>query len=81
MGQTSETVKLLYLTYVVHDRIKVYYQGSMIADTGCQATGYGTPAWAQTVQFSGSSSQLKVRVDSNCAGGTDTQWTYNLSCP
>lgn len=84
MGMTSGTVKLTYQTLIVHDRIKVIYQGIVIYDTQCVATGDPAPAWANTFDFSGSSSQLTVRVEPNClggSGGTTTQWNYQLSCP
>lgn len=81
MGPTSGTVKLMFQTFEVADRIRVYYQGALVADTQCVSTGSLKPAWVQTVPFNGTSSQLKVVVDPNCTGTSDTQWNYQLSCP
>jgi N-acetylneuraminic acid mutarotase len=85
MGKTSGNVTLTYQTFVVHDRIMVLYQGGVvIADTGCRATGDPASAVAQSFSYSGSSSQLTVRVEPNCDPQTaapSTQWNYKLSCP
>jgi hypothetical protein len=84
MGKTSGTVKLTFQTFAVHDRIKVIYQGAVIGDTGCSATGENTPAWAIGFPFSGTSSQMTVRVEPNCdpmTAAPTTQWNYRLSCP
>lgn len=83
MGKTSGNVTLTFQTFVIHDRIKVIYQGSVIADTGCRATDLDPPQ-SFPFQYSGSSSQLSVRVEPNCdpvTSGPTTQWAYKLSCP
>jgi hypothetical protein len=73
---------LSYQTFEVHDRMKVLYQGAVIADTGCRATGDSTSPLV--FNYAGSSSQLTVRVEPNCDPSTSapsTLWNYKLSCP
>ncbi|RYZ40047.1 MAG: hypothetical protein EOO71_17665 [Myxococcaceae bacterium] len=83
MGKVSGTVKLRYDTYSVHDRIQVLAGTTVIADSGCAATG--DPSVQRTLTFSYSgTTRLKVNVTPNCNPVTalpTTQWAYSLSCP
>lgn len=84
MGKTSGTVTLTYQTYTVHDRIRVYSGTTLVADTGCTATGDETLYRTKTFTYSGTTGQLKVQVDPNCDPATaqpTTEWQYSLSCP
>jgi hypothetical protein len=84
MGKAAGTVTLSYHTYSVHDRIKVYSGTNLAADTGCMATGDPSILRTLTFSYSGTSGQLKVRVEPNCNPVTaqpTTEWAYSLSCP
>ncbi|WP_164001785.1 M4 family metallopeptidase [Pyxidicoccus caerfyrddinensis] len=84
MGKAAGTVSLSYHTYSVHDRIKVYSGTTLAADTGCMATGDPSILRTLTFSYSGTSGQLKVRVEPNCNPVTaqpTTEWAYSLSCP
>ncbi|MCY1020094.1 M4 family metallopeptidase [Pyxidicoccus sp. MSG2] len=84
MGKAAGTVKLSYHTYSVHDRIKVYSGTTLVADTGCAATGDPSTLRTVTFAYSGTSGQLKVRVEPNCnpvTAQSTTEWVYSLSCP
>ena len=84
MGKASGTVTLSYHTYGVHDRIKVYSGTTLAADTGCMSTGDPSTLRTLTFSYSGTSGQLKVRVEPNCnpvTAAPSTEWAYSLSCP
>lgn len=84
MGKASGTVTLKYQTFTVHDRIRVYSGTTMVADTGCVATGADTVYATKTFNYSGTTGQLRVQVDPNCNPVTalpTTEWNYSLSCP
>ncbi|WP_158620085.1 M4 family metallopeptidase [Corallococcus sicarius] len=84
LGKASGTVTLSYHTYTVHDRLKVYSGTTLVADTGCASTGDPSVLRNLTFSYSGTSGQLKVRVEPNCNPVTaqpTTEWAYSLSCP
>ena len=91
LGKTSGTVNLFVDTFGIPDRIKVFYQGGLIADTtcfatsgrsGCNAFGCCDGEWCSLpITYSGSSSQMTVEVTPNREGGTGTDWSFALSCP
>lgn len=85
MGKTSGTVTLRYQTYGAHDRIKVYSGTTLVADTGCTATSDDRSVFlTKTFTYSGTTGQLKARVEPNCDPSTanpGTEWAYSLSCP
>jgi hypothetical protein len=33
------------------------------------------------LSYSGGSTQVRVQVTANCAGGTGTSWNYTVHCP
>ncbi|MBF0538355.1 MAG: VCBS repeat-containing protein [Nitrospirae bacterium] len=76
MGATSGTFYLDYNTYTIEDEIFVYYQGTLLYDTGCVGKSDSVP-----LSFSGTSSVISVSVTPNCTGTTSTAWTFTVSCP
>ena len=76
MGQSSGTFRFDYDTYAQQDRITVTYEGATLFDTGCVGAS-GT----QYISYSGSSNNVTVSVQPNCAGGTGTAWTFTVYCP
>ena len=78
MGRTSGTFDFSYDTYTIQDDIVVSYQGQTLFDTGCVgASGSTTLSYGP-----GSSTQITVTVNPNCAGGTSgTAWDYTIGCP
>jgi Zn-dependent metalloprotease len=84
MGKASGTVTLRYRTFGVDDRIRVFSGTTQVADTGCTATGDTSITRSRTFSFSGTTGQLRVRVEPNCNPDTalpTTEWDYSLSCP
>ncbi len=80
LGKTAGYVTMTYETYAIPDQIDIYYQGTLIATTGCVAT---STSHVLPFSYSGSSTQVKVRVTPNCNGVPygSTDWLYRLSCP
>ena len=76
MGQSSGTFRFDYDTYAQQDRMTVTYEGTTLFDTGCVGAS-GT----QYISYSGSSNNVTVSVQPNCAGGTGTSWTFTVYCP
>lgn len=76
MGTTSGNVTFEFETYSVPDRIRVFYENSVIYDTGCVGNSGHT-----TLSFSGFSKEVRVDVWPNCQGTTGTAWNFKLSCP
>ncbi len=65
---TSGTYKFSYETYNIKDRIEVIYEGVILYDTGC----VGEDAEV-TLDFSGISSIITVKVTPNCEGTLGTE--------
>jgi alpha-tubulin suppressor-like RCC1 family protein len=92
LGQTSGRRTLWIDTYTVPDRFKVYYQGQMVADTGCLGSGTeyfctddfvtccNARQCATMFSYSGQETQVTVKVEPNCNGTTDTAWRFSVSC-
>jgi len=95
LGKTSGTVQYFFNTFQAPDNLTVTYQGNLLDITGCSATGpNGVPLngpvgpyfcnnaiCGRQLTYSGTSTQMKVHVDANCAGFSDTQWAFSISCP
>lgn len=69
---------LAYETYDVPDRIRVYYEGAQILDTGYigDAINEGTGSVVVSVP-PGSATSVQVRID----GEPGTDWDYQVNCP
>ena len=78
MGQSSGTFRFDYDTAFQEDRIIVQYEGGTIFDSGCVGTG---TTQTTNITFAGSSEEITVRVEPNCAGGTGTWWEFTVYCP
>ena len=76
VGSSCADLDLDYDTYSVEDAITVRYEGAVVAASGCVGA-HGTLA----IHFCGSSSEVEVSVEPNCAGSSSTSWTFTLSCP
>lgn len=76
LGRTSGSFVFQFDTFFQQDRMAVVYQGSVLFDTGCVGA-----SGARTLTYSGSSSQVNVAVQPNCAGGSGTRWEFTVNCP
>jgi hypothetical protein len=76
VGVTCGDLSLQYETYTIADQITVQYEGKTIVDTGCVGANATIP-----IHICGSSTEVIVAVQPNCAGSTGTSWTFTLSCP
>lgn len=76
LGRTSGSFVFQYDTFSQQDRMIVTYQGGVLFDTGCVGAS-GAP----TLNYAGSSTQVRVTVQPNCAGGTGTAWNFTVNCP
>lgn len=76
LGSSNGTFRFFREHYRVRDRMEVIYEGTVIHDTGC--TG-----GSETVMlsYSGSATNVVVRVTPNCAGTTGTAWNFRVDCP
>ncbi len=86
-SQSWGTFDISYTTYTVPDAFQVEYEGKVIADIGCVATG-GTkerPIWhTKTINYFGHSNNVIVKVNGNCSGsskGNSTEWAFVVKCP
>lgn len=78
LGTVSGVFELEYNTKLVKDRISVSYENVLLYDTGCVGT---EGSRIEKIRYSGSSTQAIVRVQPNCEGTTNTDWSYTLHCP
>lgn len=76
LGRTSGSFVFQFETHTRPDRMAVFYEGSPLFDTGCVGD-----SGARTITYSGSSSQVRVVVQPNCAGGSGTAWAFTVNCP
>jgi hypothetical protein len=76
LGKNSGAFSFSYQTYSIKDQIIVMYEGSVLFDTGCVGAS-GSPS----LQYSGSSTKITVKVIPDCAGETGTAWNYTIGCP
>ena len=72
LGATSGTFEFDWDAQNIPDQFEVIYEGNVIFDTG-SVSGTGT----QQIPYSGSSSQVTVRV----TGPSGTAWSYVVNCP
>jgi hypothetical protein len=76
MGKTSGSFNFTYNMYTQMDQMAVIYQGKTLFDTGCVSNGTTKP-----LTYSGTSSEITIKVTPNCAGGTGTAWDFTVDCP
>ncbi|GEM_PF-6074155 len=76
LGMTKGTVTFDYNTYYIKDQIIVYYDGTVLFDSGCVGEKKSVD-----LHFEGSSHTLTVKVNPNCSGSSGTAWRYTLHCP
>lgn len=76
MGKTPATFQFDFETFSQKDRIVVTHDGTLLFDTGCVGAN-----GSQMLSYSGGSTQVRVQVTANCAGGTGTSWNYTVHCP
>lgn len=61
----------------VDDIVTVIYEGQELYTTGCTAS----TGWASgEIPYSGESTVMTVRVDTNCANESGTYWAFTLNC-
>ncbi|MBI4772683.1 MAG: hypothetical protein HY788_00645 [Deltaproteobacteria bacterium] len=78
LGRPSGKFWFDYETYDQEDRITIWYEGKKKFDSGCVGTNGNR---STQVLYSGSSTQVEVFVEPNCAGGTGTKWKFTVYCP
>lgn len=76
VGSSCVDLTLTFDTYSQQDAITVEYEGREIASTGCVGADGALP-----ISICGSSTEVVVKVEPNCAGGTGTAWDFTLECP
>jgi len=76
LGQPSGTFDFTFDTYVQQDSIVVSYEGVVLFSTGCVGA-----AGTKQLTYSGMSTEVTVTVTPNCAGGSGTQWDFQVDCP
>jgi hypothetical protein len=74
LGRSSGTFSFSYNAFSQPDQFDILYEGRTIFSTGGPVSGSNTVA----VSYSGSSTQITVRVTGPSAG---TEWEYTVSCP
>jgi hypothetical protein len=74
LGRTSGRFRFDYEAFTIPDRFELIYEGTTLLDTG-PVSGNDT----RFVSFSGTSTQLTVRVTGNT--DTSTRWNYTVYCP
>jgi hypothetical protein len=78
LGQPAGTFSLHFEPVIKKDRIKVWYEGKLLYDSGC--TG-GKGLVHKQIQYSGSATIATIVVQPNCEGGLGTEWAFLVSCP
>lgn len=76
LGRANGTFVFQRQHYTVKDRMEVLYEGSVIHDTGC--TGGSE---SKLLTYTGSATNVIVKVTPNCAGTSGTAWNFAVSCP
>jgi len=76
LGKSSGSFVFDWNTYTQQDQILIWYEGNVIFDSGCIGS-YGSPS----VSFGGTSTEIRVDVIPNCAGGSGTAWDFTVNCP
>lgn len=76
LAKTSGTFQFDFDTQTVQDQIIVSYEGRTLLNTGC----VGTSASRQ-LSYVGNTTRVSVQVIPNCAGGTNTAWSWTAHCP
>ena len=76
LGQSFGTFVFDYETYSVKDQIVVSQGGQTIFNSGCVGESKSV-----TLQLSGFSSTISVRVNPNCDGTSGTKWNFTVHCP
>ncbi|KAI6185004.1 hypothetical protein M3Y97_00657700 [Aphelenchoides bicaudatus] len=75
---SAKNLRFVYETFQVKDRIIVSYDGQTLFDSGC----VGTLGQKQApISYKGNSMEVRVDVEPNCDGTSQTQWHFTLPCP
>lgn len=75
---TTGTIDFQYDTLTQPDRMVVFIDRRLVFDTGCLGTqGYRN----QLIPLPEGAMNLTVRIEPNCAGGSNTAWNFKLVCP
>ncbi len=72
LGQSSGTFDFEYEAYTVQDKFEIIYQGNVIRDTG-----FVSAKATISISYSGSSTEITVKV----TGNPGTAWDYTVNCP
>jgi hypothetical protein len=76
LAKAAGTFRFDFDTQTVQDQIIVSYEGRTLLNTGC----VGTSA-SQQLSYTGNTTRVSVQVIPNCAGGTNTAWSWTAHCP
>lgn len=77
MGRNAGTFEFSYETRNAKDRIEVFYEGTLLFDSGC----VGESRRVQLAYGPGSSTQVDVVVSPKCEGSPATSWKFQATCP
>lgn len=78
LGQPAGTFSLHFEPVIKKDRIKVWYEGKLLYDSGCIG---GRGLVHKQIRYSGSATIATIVVQPNCQGGLGTEWAFVVSCP
>jgi hypothetical protein len=79
LGIEGVTFQFIYQTYTIKDRILVWNGGiTPLFDSGCVGTQNETRV---NLTLSSSDSNIRVDVEPDCDGGTNTEWYFTVVCP
>lgn len=76
LGSPNGTFVFSRTHYTIKDQMQVFYEGNELHNTGC--TG-GTRS--VTLSYSGTATNVIVKVTPNCAGSSGTAWNFRVFCP
>jgi hypothetical protein len=79
LGIKGATFQFIYQTYTIKDRILVWKgESTPLFDSGCVGTEVEMRV---SLTLSSSDSNIRVDVEPNCTGETNTEWYFTVVCP
>ncbi len=80
LGQSSGTINVNFDAAYVKDQMQVFYEGSLVSDSGCYGDGL---IFSDSFTYSGSDEFVTVQITPNCENpsGSGTFWQFTISCP
>ncbi|CAF0766843.1 unnamed protein product [Adineta ricciae] len=78
IGKGHVALQFHYETFIIRDKIDVYYTGKLLFTSDCVGTNGERIAM---LRLDDDDANLVVDVTPNCAGNTSTAWNYAIECP